>query len=273
MGRSGPARHPAAGAFPHAAQPGPEPKEASLPGHGRHGVRRGGEGAARPPAPGRENTWINDTLTDLYGQLHARGHAHSLECWHGDRLAGGLYGVTLGAAFFGESMFSGVRDASKVGAGASGRAPAPRRLPVVRYPVSDRSPGALRRHRGLPRHLSTAARGGGRGPGRLLFSRRRPGRGLGAVEHPDIVDGVLEGRDARAGREHPAREHARAGELPEVVDLQEGGALGRFFRRRLAAAPRRDPQRAVTGAVAPTSTSNVLTRPVTLSVPPSTATA
>ena len=67
------------------------------------------------PAPGRENTWINDTLTDLYGQLHARGHAHSLECWHGDRLAGGLYGVTLGAAFFGESMFSGVRDASKVG--------------------------------------------------------------------------------------------------------------------------------------------------------------
>ncbi len=65
-------------------------------------------------APGREQSWINDEIVTLYGQLHACGHAHSVECWRGGRLVGGLYGVTLGAAFFGESMFSRERDASKV---------------------------------------------------------------------------------------------------------------------------------------------------------------
>ncbi|HEX8512198.1 MAG TPA: leucyl/phenylalanyl-tRNA--protein transferase [Allosphingosinicella sp.] len=62
----------------------------------------------------REETWINADIEESYGLLHARGHAHSIECWHGEELAGGLYGVSLGAAFFGESMFSGRRDASKV---------------------------------------------------------------------------------------------------------------------------------------------------------------
>lgn len=66
------------------------------------------------PAPGREDSWINDPIRRLYAQLHARGFAHSIECWRDDRLVGGLYGVTLGAAFFGESMFSRERDASKV---------------------------------------------------------------------------------------------------------------------------------------------------------------
>lgn len=70
--------------------------------------------ACAEPAPGRENTWINNTILDLYGELHAMGHAHSVECWRGDFLAGGLYGVKIGAAFFGESMFSRVTDASKV---------------------------------------------------------------------------------------------------------------------------------------------------------------
>ena len=65
-------------------------------------------------APGREQSWINDEIFRLYAALHAGGHAHSVECWQGDELAGGLYGVSLGAAFFGESMFSDVRDASKV---------------------------------------------------------------------------------------------------------------------------------------------------------------
>lgn len=64
--------------------------------------------------PGRENTWINDTILRLYGQLHEMGHAHSVECWREDELVGGLYGVRLGAAFFGESMFSRATDASKV---------------------------------------------------------------------------------------------------------------------------------------------------------------
>ncbi|HEX8625769.1 MAG TPA: leucyl/phenylalanyl-tRNA--protein transferase [Allosphingosinicella sp.] len=62
----------------------------------------------------REETWINADIEESYGLLHARGHAHSIECWRGEELAGGLYGVSLGAAFFGESMFSGRRDASKV---------------------------------------------------------------------------------------------------------------------------------------------------------------
>lgn len=64
--------------------------------------------------PGREDTWINAPIRDLYVQLHQLGHAHSIECWQGDRLVGGLYGVTLGSAFFGESMFSLETDASKV---------------------------------------------------------------------------------------------------------------------------------------------------------------
>lgn len=62
----------------------------------------------------RPETWINDEIMTLYRALHARGDAHSLEVWEGDLLAGGVYGVALGGAFFGESMFSARRDASKV---------------------------------------------------------------------------------------------------------------------------------------------------------------
>ena len=62
----------------------------------------------------RDETWINAEIFELYQQLHATGHAHSLELWEGDALVGGVYGVALGAAFFGESMFSRRRDASKI---------------------------------------------------------------------------------------------------------------------------------------------------------------
>jgi leucyl/phenylalanyl-tRNA--protein transferase len=62
----------------------------------------------------RPNTWINAEITGLYVALHARGAAHSVECWQDDALVGGLYGVSVGGAFFGESMFSRVADASKV---------------------------------------------------------------------------------------------------------------------------------------------------------------
>lgn len=65
------------------------------------------------PAPGREDSWINDQILTLYLDMHAAGHAHSIEAWKDGRLAGGLYGVSLGAAFFGESMFSRETDASK----------------------------------------------------------------------------------------------------------------------------------------------------------------
>lgn len=62
----------------------------------------------------RPETWINDEIASLYRELHRRSRAHSLEVWYGDDLAGGVYGVTMGAAFFGESMFSRARDASKI---------------------------------------------------------------------------------------------------------------------------------------------------------------
>src|SRR6201991_4191936 len=66
------------------------------------------------PHPGRDDTWINRRIRDLYTALHEIGHCHSVEVWQGEDLAGGLYGVSLGRAFFGESMFHHARDASKV---------------------------------------------------------------------------------------------------------------------------------------------------------------
>jgi leucyl/phenylalanyl-tRNA--protein transferase len=66
------------------------------------------------PQPGREDTWINGRIRDLYTALHRRGRCHSVEAWKDDDLVGGLYGVSLGRAFFGESMFHRARDASKV---------------------------------------------------------------------------------------------------------------------------------------------------------------
>jgi leucyl/phenylalanyl-tRNA--protein transferase len=66
------------------------------------------------PARDRERTWINDRIRRLYGELFALGHCHTVETYRDGRLAGGLYGVTLGGAFFGESMFHRERDASKV---------------------------------------------------------------------------------------------------------------------------------------------------------------
>ncbi len=70
------------------------------------------------PAAGRESTWIDQRITDAYGALHHRGFAHSIEAWRDEKLVGGLYGVQIGGAFFGESMFrrqdASGRDASKV---------------------------------------------------------------------------------------------------------------------------------------------------------------
>ncbi|MFC0632462.1 leucyl/phenylalanyl-tRNA--protein transferase [Brevundimonas balnearis] len=70
--------------------------------------------AAPGRGPDREDTWINAPIRALYLELHRLGHAHSIECWRDGALVGGLYGVTLGGAFFGESMFSRATDASKV---------------------------------------------------------------------------------------------------------------------------------------------------------------
>ncbi|MBA5776470.1 leucyl/phenylalanyl-tRNA--protein transferase [Stappia sp. F7233] len=71
------------------------------------------DGCARP-APGRRKTWINTEIRRLYGALFDMGYCHTVEAWKDGELVGGLYGVSLGGAFFGESMFAAERDASKV---------------------------------------------------------------------------------------------------------------------------------------------------------------
>ena len=101
--------------------------------------------ACAAPRPGRMETWINAPIQALCDELFARGLAHSVEAWREGRLVGGLYGVALGGGFFGESMFSLERDASKVALihlvarlKVGGFQPA-------RHPVPHRSPGQLRR--------------------------------------------------------------------------------------------------------------------------------
>lgn len=69
---------------------------------------------AKAPRPHQDGTWITDEMAHAYTQLHRAGFAHSVECWEHDHLVGGLYGIALGACFFGESMFSNQTDASKV---------------------------------------------------------------------------------------------------------------------------------------------------------------
>ncbi|HRT10651.1 MAG TPA: leucyl/phenylalanyl-tRNA--protein transferase, partial [Candidatus Paceibacterota bacterium] len=64
--------------------------------------------------PGRRSTWIEPEFIEAYTRLHEEGHAHSFECWSGDRLVGGIYGVALGGFFAGESMFHRASNASKV---------------------------------------------------------------------------------------------------------------------------------------------------------------
>jgi leucyl/phenylalanyl-tRNA--protein transferase len=66
------------------------------------------------PAPDRPSTWINETIRAVYGELFRRGIAHTVEVWDGEELAGGLYGLAIGGAFFGESMFHRRTDASKI---------------------------------------------------------------------------------------------------------------------------------------------------------------
>ena len=70
--------------------------------------------ACAEPAPGREDTWINDPIEEVYTELNRLGFAHSVECWRDGALVGGLYGVALGGVFCGESMFSAADNASKV---------------------------------------------------------------------------------------------------------------------------------------------------------------
>jgi leucyl/phenylalanyl-tRNA--protein transferase len=104
-----------------------DPREARIARSLRKRIRRGGyevrvdtafaeviRACATSPRPGQDGTWITSQLQRGYVELYERGFAHSIETWEGGELVGGLYGVSLGSAFFGESMFSRTPDASKV---------------------------------------------------------------------------------------------------------------------------------------------------------------
>lgn len=104
-----------------------EPTKAHLPRSLRKEMRRGTyivtvdqdfagviQGCATVPRPGQESTWITEEMVAVYTALHRAGLAHSVEAWKEGALVGGLYGVSLGGAFFGESMFARAPDASKV---------------------------------------------------------------------------------------------------------------------------------------------------------------
>lgn len=104
-----------------------EPRRAHVPRSLRKRIRRGGfevrcdtafaqviGRCRRVRRPGQNGTWITPQLERAFIALHESGYAHSVECWIEDRLAGGLYGVSLGRSFFGESMFADVSDASKI---------------------------------------------------------------------------------------------------------------------------------------------------------------
>lgn len=153
--------------------------------------------ACAAPAPGRETTWINERIVRLFCDLHDMGYAHSVESWQDGVLVGGLYGVAIGGAFFGESMFSRRTDASKPrwcrwwrGCGSAGSR--------CSTPVRHRAPGPVRRHRN-PRLAVQAAPGARAGPAGAL---------------------------AGGGRGHPPRNrrHASRGDRPSAGRSLNGGA-------------------------------------------------
>ena len=145
--------------------------------------------------PDRPRTWINERIRTLYRKLYERRHCHSIEVYDGERLVGGLYGVTLGRAYFGESMFHRARDASKVALVHLVARLQGRRLPAARHPVRDRPSAQLRRGRDAAAAVSQAA---GSSPGRReRFPGARQGRGAGRAGAGAI--------DARARRQSPER--------------------------------------------------------------------
>jgi leucyl/phenylalanyl-tRNA--protein transferase len=112
----------------------------------------------------RPSTWINSTIAELYGSLHRLGHAHSVEAWRGEELVGGLYGVSLRRAFFGESMFSRATDASKICLVHLVERLRTRGFCAPGHAVHHRASPAFRRHRGAARRLCGDAGQCARGP-------------------------------------------------------------------------------------------------------------
>ena len=161
----------------------------------------------------RPNTWINDEIVRLYAALFARGAAHSVESWH-ERRAGRRALRRLARRRLFRRKHVQPRHRREQGrARASGRAAAARRLPPARHPVPDAASRALRRRSRSParryhRLLAEALAYRASFPAVLPeAAARRPARRL-AIEQIDVVDRMLERRQRRARREHPAAEHA-----------------------------------------------------------------
>jgi leucyl/phenylalanyl-tRNA---protein transferase len=164
-------------------------------------------GAVLVACADREETWINAELEHAMRALHGSGHAHSIECWHDGELVGGLYGVKLGGAFFGESMFSRMTDASKVAL-----AWLVARLRAGNFSLLDcqfmtdhlASLGAVSITREAYVALLSAALGGaGGGGGAAGTSADGSGRGAGAPPDFLALDRLLELAGA-AGADGPA---------------------------------------------------------------------
>ena len=126
-------------------------------------------------APGPDGYLDHAGVVDAYTALHA-GHAHSVEAWREGRLVGGLYGVSIGRMFFGESMFAAETDASKVALAHLARAVAPSRLSTDRLPAADRAPREARRQADFTGRVCGASG--------LIGKLHRSGRGMGCRRHP-----------------------------------------------------------------------------------------
>ena len=156
LGAAGNARH-------HAARRVPRPEKPAQDDPARTGSRsastptsKASSTAAPRPRADRRNTWINAPIREAYVELFRLGHCHTVEAWRDGRLVGGLYGVSLGRAFFGESMFSRERDASKV-AWCIWSSGSRTRLHAARHAVHHRAPEAFRRGRRAAPQIREAA--------------------------------------------------------------------------------------------------------------------
>ena len=152
---------------------------------------------------GRRTTWINRKIRGLYRDLFDAGYCHTVEAWAGGRMVGGLYGVALNGAFFGESMFSTARDASKVALVYLCARLIHGRLLAARHPVRHRAPEAVRHRRDRSRRVSHAAREGARPHRRLPRSSRRCEPAARARHHRGRALRLEAERCAHPGREHP----------------------------------------------------------------------
>ena len=191
--------------------------------------------ACAAATPVRPDTWINDAIVEAYTELHYRGIAHSVECWREGRLVGGLYGLVLGAAFCGESMFSREANASKVAmvhlmarlkAGGFHFVDAQfynehlEQFGLIGVPNEDYQAmlkASLAQEANFPRLGGSILDGAG-----------------GAVDHPYVVDRMLQSVKRRAGSKHPAAEYIFTFRLRTIQHLRRGQRwhrLGQNWRR------------------------------------------